>query len=131
MSSVSSAATGHDAVAPTVAPQRQRMGSLLIRVSTLLLALLVLVGPGSLAHKHQFGFRVAHAKDDLGAGFGEMRTDGAGGGLFFESGQPFRLGPLRDLDWIADCGFRMGGRRNRRWLGCTPNLADAGGASQG
>jgi hypothetical protein len=56
-------------------------------------ALLVLVGPGSFAHKHQFGFRVAHAKDDLGAGFGEMRTDGAGGGFFSEFFQAIGFGP--------------------------------------
>ena len=43
MTSVSSTASGHDPVAPAVKPERQRLGSLLIRVSTLLLAAVILV----------------------------------------------------------------------------------------
>ncbi len=43
MTSVSSAASGHEAVAAAVKPERQRLGSLLIRVSTLLLGLFILV----------------------------------------------------------------------------------------
>ena len=42
MTAIPSAAPGHDAVPSVVSPQRQRAGSLLIRVSTILLGLLIL-----------------------------------------------------------------------------------------
>ncbi len=59
------------------------------------LALFVLIGSGSLAHKHELGLRVAHAEDHLSAGLGQMRADGAGGGLFFEGGKAFGFGAGR------------------------------------
>ena len=43
MTSVSSAASGRDAVSPAVPPERRRLGSLLIRASTLLLGAAILV----------------------------------------------------------------------------------------
>ena len=92
---------------------RDHLGEELAGFTDERLTLFVLIGTGSLANKHQFGLRITHAEDHLGAGFGEVGADGAGGGLFFESGQALGLGPRRNLDWIADCGFRIGGRRNR------------------
>ena len=61
---------------------RDHLGEKLAGFTDERLTLLVLVGAGSLTDKHQFCFRIAHTEDHLGAGFGEVGADGAGGGFF-------------------------------------------------
>ncbi len=85
MTSISSAAPGHEAVSAAVTPQRQKFGRLLIRVSTLLLGLVILVEALYSAGVISFGFPnwqpifIAYALWSVALCWGLVLRDGEAG----------------------------------------------------
>ena len=108
--------------------RREHFGEKISRSANKRFALLVLIGARGFPDEHQASFRIADPKNDLGAGFGEVRTDLAGESLRAEKGEAFRFGSGGGRGWSGHgTRFGLGGGSD---LSLDPGDSKGGGARQ-